>query len=221
MVKAPPKLLIQCDFDGTVTKSDISFLLLDEFARGDWRHLLDDYMAGKSTVGDFNRQAFKMVDADKKTMIDFMRDKVEVRPGFQKFVERCRERGIPVVIVSNGLEFYIKEILKGIQCSDLEIHAARSRFHPAGMLVKYEDPNGVELNDSFKKTYMQLFLDNGYDVVYIGDGMSDLAPARHARYVFATRELLKSCRKANVDCIPFEDFDEIMKALEKIESRDA
>ena len=37
------KILIQCDFDGTITEEDISFLLLDAFASSDWRQLLSGY----------------------------------------------------------------------------------------------------------------------------------------------------------------------------------
>jgi len=39
------KTLIQCDFDGTITEEDVSFILLDTFARGDWRRLLKEYKA--------------------------------------------------------------------------------------------------------------------------------------------------------------------------------
>ncbi len=33
------KTLVQCDFDGTVTEEDVSFMLLDAFANGGWRQL--------------------------------------------------------------------------------------------------------------------------------------------------------------------------------------
>jgi len=30
-------MIIQSDFDGTITEEDVSFALLDVFAQGDWR----------------------------------------------------------------------------------------------------------------------------------------------------------------------------------------
>ena len=33
------KTLVQCDFDNTIAESDVSFMLLDAFADGDWQQL--------------------------------------------------------------------------------------------------------------------------------------------------------------------------------------
>ena len=97
------KIIIQCDFDGTVTEDDISFILLDAFAKGDWRKINKQHSEGKITVGQFNERAFGLVRASKKAMLDYLKDKVKVRPGFQKLVELCQQKVIRLVIVSNGL----------------------------------------------------------------------------------------------------------------------
>jgi len=47
------KILIQSDFDGTLTQEDTSFLILDKFAKGDWRKILEEYRSGKISVGQF------------------------------------------------------------------------------------------------------------------------------------------------------------------------
>jgi hypothetical protein len=52
--------LVQCDFDGTITHADVSYMVLDTFADGDWRKLLAEYRAGRITVGEFNTRAFVM-----------------------------------------------------------------------------------------------------------------------------------------------------------------
>ena len=38
------KTIVQCDFDGTITDKDVSFLLLNHFADGNWRQLLDELL---------------------------------------------------------------------------------------------------------------------------------------------------------------------------------
>ena len=58
------KILVQCDFDGTITEEDVSFLILDAFADGDWRKLLEEYKGGRITVGSFNTRAFNIVNLD-------------------------------------------------------------------------------------------------------------------------------------------------------------
>ena len=82
------KILVQCDFDGTITKDDVSFMLLDAFAKGDWRAINKEYSDGKITVGQFNEQAFALVRAGKKTMLDYLEGKVVVRRGL-KNLWRC------------------------------------------------------------------------------------------------------------------------------------
>ena len=106
------KILIQCDFDGTVTKEDISFMLMDAFADGDWREINRQYNDGKISVGEFNESAFAMIKAGKKEMLDFMKGKVVVRRGLITFVDLCKKKGIRLVIVSNGWDFYVKQILE-------------------------------------------------------------------------------------------------------------
>ena len=34
------KLAVQCDFDGTITEEDVSFLILDTFVGDIWREML-------------------------------------------------------------------------------------------------------------------------------------------------------------------------------------
>jgi 2-hydroxy-3-keto-5-methylthiopentenyl-1-phosphate phosphatase len=106
------KTLVQCDFDGTVTEKDISFFLLDAFAQGDWRRLLREYKEHKISVGEFNTKAFAMVKADKHTLLEALKGGVKVRAGFHELVNYCLRKGFRLVIVSNGLDFYIMAVLK-------------------------------------------------------------------------------------------------------------
>ena len=211
------KTLVQCDFDGTITQEDVSFLMLDAFADGDWRQPLAEYREGKISVGHFNKKAFAMVKADRQTLLDFVKGKVEIRAGFSELLSYCHSRGFQFVIVSNGLDFYIKTILKDIGVGNIEVFAANTEFHPGGMRVKYIGPEGNQLHDNFKETYTGLFLRRGYRVVYVGNGISDLSPASQAHYIFATGELLDFCRQMNLDCTSFVDFNDVVKGLELLE----
>ena len=208
--------LVQCDFDGTITEEDISFLLLDAFAQGDWRRLLRKYQERKISVGEFNTRAFAMVKADKNVLLGALEGRVKVRAGFRELVDYCRQQGFRLVIVSNGVDFYINAILKDLGLGDLEVHAAQASFHPAGMKVQYVGPDGKRLEDGFKEAYIQSFLKLGYSVIYIGNGDSDLAPAKHAHRVFATGDLLACTKENNLHCRPFEDFEDVVRDLKQM-----
>jgi len=208
------KTLIQCDFDGTITEKDVSFLLLDAFADGDWRALLRQYQAGEITVNHFNKSAFAMVKADKHTLLQYARGRVKVREGFVDLVNYCRRRGFKFVVVSNGQKFYINAFLEKLGIGGVDVFAAKTEFTPDGVKASYIGPDGNTLESGFKETYVRLFSDEGYHIVYVGNGISDLAPARLAHYVFATSELLQYCRQENLDCIPFDGFSDITNGLE-------
>ena len=211
------RTLVQCDFDGTITEKDASFLLLDAFADGDWRKLLEEYRNGDISVGDFNSRAFAMVKADRQTMVDVLRRKVvKIRKGFHRLLDYCRSSGFRFVIVSNGLDFYIETILRDMGVENIEVFAAETRFDPRGLEVKYVGPDGGELQDGFKEAYASLFVRQGYRLIYIGDGLSDAQPAKLAHWTFATGQLLDCCRKMNINCISFVDFNDVVRSMESL-----
>jgi 2-hydroxy-3-keto-5-methylthiopentenyl-1-phosphate phosphatase len=212
------KTVVQCDFDGTITEKDVSFFLLDNFADGNWRQLLNDYIAGKMAVGTFNRLAFAMVKADRPTLIDFVlkSGRVKIRPGFDELLNYCSRKGFEFVIVSNGLNFYIEAILEDMGIKGIEVFAAQNRFSPEGMKVKYVGPDGNQLEAGFKEAYTELLKRRGYSVVYVGNGISDIYPARQSVHVFATGDLLALCRETELECTPFTDFNDVVRGLEAL-----
>jgi 2-hydroxy-3-keto-5-methylthiopentenyl-1-phosphate phosphatase len=207
------KILIQCDFDGTATRDDVSFMLLDAFAKGDWRAINKQYTDGKITVGQFNEGAFGLVKAGKKVMLDYIKDRAKLRPGFKDFVNLCQKKGIRLVIVSNGLDFYIKNILEKNGLKGLEYHAAETRFYSTGLKVRYIGPDASVVDSAYKDKYVNYYLKEGYRVIYIGNGTSDLAPARISHQIFATESLLEHCQRSGVTCIPFTSFLEINRVI--------
>ncbi len=210
------KTLIQCDFDGTITEEDASFFLLDTFAQGDWRRLLREYKEHKISVGEFNTRAFAMVKADEPTLLEALKDKIKVRAGFHELVDYCLGKDFRLVIVSNGLDFYIKAVLKELALENVEMHAAQAFFHPEGMKVQYVGPDDKRLEDGFKEAYIKTFLKLGYRITYMGNGDSDVAPAQYAHHIFATGELLAYCRDNNLEYKPFENFIDAVRDMEQM-----
>jgi 2-hydroxy-3-keto-5-methylthiopentenyl-1-phosphate phosphatase len=213
------KIAIQFDFDGTVTEEDVSFLLLDTYVGDVWREYWQNYSSGGMSVGAFNRWAFGMIKADRRAITNLVlgSERVKIRPGFREVVDYCRRKGYRVVITSNGLVFYIQVILERLGVDGIEIHAAENEFHPAGMKVRYLGPDGAELDAGFKEAYTDLLIKEGYDVIYVGDGQSDIYPSRRSRHVFATGKLLDRCRQENLTCLPFNDFFDVIKGLEALD----
>jgi 2-hydroxy-3-keto-5-methylthiopentenyl-1-phosphate phosphatase len=214
------KTAIQIDFDGTVTLEDVSFLLLDTYVGSKWREAHKEYAAGKISVGAFNKKVFGMMRADKKTMTRLVLTdpSVKIRPGFKELIDYCRSKGYKIIIVSNGLMFYIEAILEKEGIKGLEIVAAENKFFKGGMNVRYVGPDGNEVDTAFKESYTADLRKKGYNVIYIGNGTSDIHPARLAQHVFATQDLLEKCKKDGLAHCTFNDFFDVINTLEKLEA---
>ena len=209
------KILFQCDFDGTITEDDASFYILDAYAKGDWRSILQQYKEGKIPVGEFNTRAFAMVKEDEATLLSKLEENVRVRPGFRELIDHCAYRDIRFVIVSNGLAFYIEAVLRSLGIEGIEVHAANSTFTPDGVQVQYLAPDGTPLQDGFKEAYIKLFLSQGHKVLYAGNGTSDAFASRHAQTVFATGDLLDYYRRNGLNCESFDDLTDVVSLLSR------
>lgn len=209
-------MIIQSDFDGTLTEEDVSFALLDAFAQGDWRKLYQQYRQSKMTVGDFNTKAFAMVKASRDELLRVAREDVKLREGLRNLVNYCQDRGFRFLVVSNGLDFYIKEILEDVGLGNIEVYAAQTKFTPDGLEVQYIGPEGAVLKKGFKEAYTKLFIKQGYQVVCIGNGPSDIFPAALAQHVFACDGLLDACKEKKLKCKPFDDLNDVVRGLEAL-----
>jgi len=210
------KTLLQCDFDGTLTEEDVSFLILERFAEGDWKSILRDYQDGKIPVGEFNYRAFSMVKKDRAALEKLVRDEAKLRPGLHELIEYCRSKDIAMVVVSNGLDFYIKALLGHNGFGRVEIAAARTLFTPDGLDSRYYDPDNNELLNEFKACYTRRFIDQGYKVLYAGNGPSDIPASRLAAHTFAAESLLEFYKRQKLPHTPFHDLNDIVAGLKKL-----
>ncbi len=212
------KLAVQCDFDGTITEEDVSFLILDTFVGNKWREMLTEYMEGRIPVGAFNKKVFAMVKADKQTQLDviFNSDRVKIRPGLKELVDYCSRHGYRFIIVSNGLTFYIDALLESLGLKNVEVFAATNDFRPDGMIASYIGPDGQEMDAGFKESYTKLLIKDSYDVVYVGNGVSDIYSSRLAIKVFATGDLLRKCEEEKLAYTPFDDLHDVVRGLETL-----
>ena len=95
----------------------------------------------------------------------------------------------------------------------MEYHAAETRFHANRLKVRYIGPDGSMVDAGFKDKYVNQYINEGYQVVYIGNGSSDLSAAKGSHQIFATESLLEHCQRTGLTCIPFTSFLEINQVL--------
>ena len=213
MRRVAGKLAILCDFDGTVTVEEVSTSLLDKYSGHKWRDADADLFAGRITLRETMAREFGMLRAPRAGMERFVRG-VHLRKGFTELVEAAREHRAPLLIVSEGLDFYIAAFLKdkGLNVDFRTNHAVFSRN---GIIVEHPfSDDECKRCGTCKKAQLVDFKSRGFITVYIGDGISDRCPARYCDVLFSRNGLLEYCKKEGIDCIPYEDFYDVLRALE-------
>ena len=210
-------MIIQCDFDGTITRNNLSVLLREKFASSEWRQVESDYLERRLTVEESNRRQYTLVREPRETLQEFICQQAEFRPGFLPFIQRCRDAGIRFVIVSSGLDFYIEAALGKIGAPELELRCARTSFGQNGVLVTYFDPEGNVIEEGFKKRYLTWFKSQDEPIIYVGDGLSDFDAASSADYVFAVEQLHRLLSTSSVPHYTFSDFNDIWQQISRIE----
>ncbi len=93
---------------------------------------------------------------------------------------------------------------------DLELHCGQSTFSRDGIDVSYYDPEGNIVNHGFKKKYLTWLRERGTNIIYLGDGLSDLEAACQADHVFATGHLLDLLDTHSVERSAFSDFYDLL-----------
>ncbi|MFC2039644.1 HAD-IB family phosphatase [Chloroflexota bacterium] len=211
--------LIQCDFDGTITEEDVSFLIFDVLGNRDgWHRLMDEYKAERITVGEFNRRAFAEVKTTPEELTDLVlkSGRVQIKPGFIELITFCIKNDVGFAIVSNGCDIYIDTILTDLGLKDIEFHAATGKLLADTIAVQYIGPEGEMLEKGFKDAYARQYLARGHRLIYIGNGVSDFPAAEMAEQIFATADLADCCREKGVAFRPFTDMYDVVRGLEEI-----
>ncbi|MCH8205376.1 MAG: MtnX-like HAD-IB family phosphatase [Chloroflexi bacterium] len=209
-------ILVQCDFDDTITVGNVSDAVREEFYPGDWRSMEEEYVAGMYSVEESNIRQFGLIAADQDAIEEFVVGDVVVRYAFDEFVDYCHGVGIRLVVVSSGLDLYIRPVMRQLGLDDLEVFSGHAEVRPDGIMVEYTDASGTSITSGFKESYVRHFRSQGHTVVCIGDGLSDVVPALESDFVIARSTLGDRLTERGVSHFTFETFNDVGAHLEEI-----
>ncbi len=211
------RFAVLTDFDGTVTTTDVAEAILREYAEGDWWAVEERYRAGEIGSKETLRAQFEMVRAPEEELFRFVDRVAEVDPSFRAFAAYCEGEGIPLQIVSDGLDFYIERALKTMGV-DLPFTANGAEIRGDRMEIIFPNaPEDCPECGQCANCKLQTVKERqagGYRVAYVGEGHSDFWAARGADHVFAKGPLLRMCREEGLPHSPYERFRDIQDALE-------
>jgi 2-hydroxy-3-keto-5-methylthiopentenyl-1-phosphate phosphatase len=209
----PARTLIFCDFDGTITDRDVTELIwTDQLGPGWPEEIFPAEDRGKLSMVDRIGAGYARVRCPPDRLLEQIEGRIHIRSGFGDFVQKAAEKNWSLRILSCGLDFYIDKILP----SALPCDCFAGTFDGAW---RVRLPRGVTLapGEDFKAHMLEKRRSEcpGARLVYIGDGPSDLAPARRCDSVFAVRgsKLARLCARERIACTEFSSFDDVTLAL--------
>ena len=147
---------------------------------------------------------------------------VTIDAHFSAFVAAVRSRGWPLVVVSDGLDFAISEVLRRYGLSRLKVVA--NRLLPDGpRRWRLEFPHAradcINASGNCKCAWARPPLAAaGQPVLMIGDGASDFCVANRADVTFARKRLLEHCLDQALAYQPVADFRQALALLPTLDS---
>lgn len=205
------------DFDNTITLGDVLDGVIERFASDEsWRTLEEEWAAGRIGARECLDGQLRGLRASWPEF-ELHLDGAKLDPGFATLIELARHEDIELTIVSDNFDLFVGHILRRHGLAHVAVRAnhlehADDRVIPSFPFANPDCPGCAHC----KKTH---FIPPNADarfVVYIGDGRSDLCPARHADIVFAKASLLTQLRAEKISCTAFENLAEVTASLQKI-----
>lgn len=209
------KIVVLCDFDGTIVETDTAEFALANFATGDWRIFDEQLERGEITIEECMQKQFVLVRVSRRQILRAIERVTEFRLGFGEFVEHCKVRRIPLIVISAGLDFCIKHILRtrGLQ-SHLQIYCPKAKCTKNGIQFTFSEFLEKGAAD-FKESLVKYHKRRGKKVIYVGEGLSDYNAARSADFSFVIKgsKLAELCRREALPHKEICDFHEIIEGL--------
>jgi 2,3-diketo-5-methylthio-1-phosphopentane phosphatase len=210
----PGRVHVFSDFDGTITERDTLVFLTERLGGG--RRMLEVngrlMREGKISLRQGIAANMRSIRAPFRAAAELLRAQIGMDPSFPGFARWCSARGIPLTVVSAGFEEIVRLYLPRSEFAELDIRA--NTLVPderKGWQCVFRDRSEFGHDQA---GVLREARQRGRHTVFIGDGLSDYAPAAVADEVFAKPGLARFCRGQGVPCEAIGSFDDVVRSLE-------
>ena len=204
------------DFDDTAAEQNVAELLLHRFGDPTWTDIRARFREGEFTLIEYQEIVFRNILADRDMMQDYVKDNANLRPYFRELWDYCQGNGIPLAVVSQGLDFYIEALLEKEGYPQIPVYSVNTDFTQDGIIYEYRYMRpGHERQGNSKGLIVEKYRDQGYYIVYVGDGHSDFEAGEMADLLYAHRTLAEECKRKQIPFRPFSDFGDVLRGLEE------
>ena len=218
--------LMFIDFDGTISVEDTGIAVIDALELDEAWEIEHQWRRGEIDSMECLTRQWGMVDLPRGAIYRMI-DSFELDEGFNDLAEAAIQLGAGLVVVSDGLDFYVDRMLGRLgweTCPGEEVIKRPRRCIPRFANHGRVTDRGVEITfphqspdcsqcGNCKTAHLQRLRAHFSRVIYIGDGHSDLCAARFADLVFAKDALAEDFAQSARPFVNFESLAEVNEVL--------
>jgi len=212
------------DFDGTITRRDVTDVILESYADDSWLEVERRWRAGEIGSRECLRAQMALVRAS-RAQLEALVDTIEVDEGFAALLEACARRRLRVNVASDGFDHFIRRILERPRLGlsrllrGVRIHASHLEFDSRGEM-RLDFPYFRETCEhgcaTCKPAVLELLNPERAPSIFVGDGLSDRYAAACADLVFAKNSLAEYCREHEIEHVAYERLREVAARLDSV-----
>lgn len=174
--------------------------------------MVNEVTSGRWSMHEYIAHGYAFVREAPGDLLNQLRSQVRLRAGWCDLIQTLKASNDRLHVVSNGLDFYIREFLP--DSIPLTSFVARydGRYH-------IDLPRGCALlpGEEFKVNRVrQLAADGEFgQLVYVGDGRADFAPSLFCNVVCAVRgsRLAQMRQRHSLPTVEFDSFDTVAELV--------
>jgi 2,3-diketo-5-methylthio-1-phosphopentane phosphatase len=210
------------DFDGTITKKDVGEEIFRKFVDEEVvSRVVEDLLTDKISSRECWENLCLAASSIDKIEFDAFIFSQEIEPSLQLFIEYCCKNNFPVIVLSDGFDYYIEKILNKENLGHLKYYSNKLRLTDEGRLIPSFPYFDTECRSSSNFKRNHIIANSGEDdyTVYIGDGSSDFDAVQYVDFIFAKDSLLRFCEMNRITFFPFRNFDDVIVKLDGLLSK--
>ena len=213
MKKINHDCVIFCDFDGTITNRDTIDHLLEKYALPEWEIIEEEWKNGKIGSRECLEKQIDCIPNFNQEEFSKFLEEVTIDEHFPLFYKKVLEEKITFYVVSDGFDLIIESVFKKYNLPMPTIFSNRMTIKNDKLTTSFPNakPDFCLVKAGMCKC--SVIETCKKEILYIGDGRSDLCASRLANVLYAKGKLQTMCTELGRFFIPFSDFSEINKHL--------
>jgi 2,3-diketo-5-methylthio-1-phosphopentane phosphatase len=204
------------DFDFTITTDDVGNRFFTFFSDGENEPVVKRWLNREVSSYTCLTEEARLCRGDYDAFVDYV-DRFEIDSGFERLIHYCNSHNLPMYILSDGLDFYIKHILNKYGFGNVPFFSNRAVFTGDGLEIElpYYSEDCPECGNCKGNRIRELKRPDDR-VVYIGDGFSDICGVREADLIFAKDDLAKHLKQNGNKFYEYDNLSQVVTGLERI-----